>query len=65
MGETHGIRRCEELTSELDIITQLASLKLFPSEGPKPIRDMKELRKIRDTVLERQQWELALEVGLA
>lgn len=62
LGELTGARDCEELTSEVDILTQLANQKSVPSIPNKPIRDIEDWTKMRLKLLENQNWELALEV---
>lgn len=60
-----GSRRCEELISEVDILNRLAEIGFAPPNANKPIRNITELRKIRDILLEQQNWQLALEVKWA
>lgn len=59
-----GARRCEELTSEVDILNRLAEIEFSPPDPTKPIRNVSELKKLRDILLEQQNWELSLEVHI-
>lgn len=62
LGELQGARSCEELTSEVDILNQLTNQKFVPPMSNKSIRNIEDWTKMRQALLENQNWELALEV---
>ncbi|XP_065220499.1 zinc finger FYVE domain-containing protein 26 isoform X2 [Planococcus citri] len=63
LGEMQSCRKCEELDSEVDILNHLSKIKFFSTDQSRPLRDIQELKKVRDTLLEKQKWELALEIS--
>lgn len=63
LGDMQGARQCEELTNESVMLNQMAKSKFAPPQPNKPIRDVQDWKRIRNVLLEQQNWDLALEVS--